>query len=100
MPSKKYLVVWSESAAFDLKSIVSFIAVDSMQNARETFAKIKKESQLLEAGPRRCPLESPDAIKKNDPGTSPGRHHKSYALDPSTSLRMTQSSQIPARRPE
>lgn len=51
MPSKKYLVVWSESAAFDLKSIVSFIAVDSMQNARETFAKIKKESQLLERFP-------------------------------------------------
>ena len=51
MPSKKYLVVWSESAAFDLKSIVSFIAVDSMQNARETFAKIKKECQLLERFP-------------------------------------------------
>ena len=51
MPSKKYLVVWSESAAFDLKSIISFIAVDSMQNACETFAKIKKESQLLERFP-------------------------------------------------
>ena len=51
MPSKKYLVVWSESAAFDLNSIVSFIAVDSMQNARETFAKIKKECQLLERFP-------------------------------------------------
>ena len=51
MSSKKYLVVWSESAAFDLKSIVSFIAVDSMQNARETFAKIKKECQLLERFP-------------------------------------------------
>ena len=51
MPSKKFLVVWSESAAFDLKSIVSFIAVDSMQNARETFAKIKKECQLLERFP-------------------------------------------------
>ena len=51
MPSKKYLVVWSESAAFDLKSIVSFIAVDSMQNARETFAKIKKECLLLERFP-------------------------------------------------
>ena len=51
MPSKKYLVVWSESAAFDLKSIISFIAVDSMQNARETFAKIKKECQLLERFP-------------------------------------------------
>jgi plasmid stabilization system protein ParE len=51
MPSKKYLVVWSESAAFDLKSIVSFIAVDNMQNARETFAKIKKECQHLERFP-------------------------------------------------
>ena len=51
MPSKKYLVVWSESAAFDLKSIISFIAVDSMQNARETFVKIKKECLLLERFP-------------------------------------------------
>ncbi len=51
MPSKKYLVVWSESAAFDLKSIISFIAVNSTQNARETFAKIKKECLLLERFP-------------------------------------------------
>ena len=51
MPSKKYLVVWSESAALDLKSIVSFIAVDCVQNAREAFAKIKKECQLLERFP-------------------------------------------------
>ena len=51
MPSKKYLVVWSESAALDLKSIVSFIAVDSVQNARETFEKIKKECLLLERFP-------------------------------------------------
>ena len=51
MPSKKYLVEWSESAALDLKSIVSFIAVDSVQNAREAFAKIKKECQLLERFP-------------------------------------------------
>lgn len=51
MPSKKYLVVWSESAALDLKSIVSFIAVDSVQNAHEAFAKIKKECQLLERFP-------------------------------------------------
>ena len=51
MPSKKYLVEWSESAALDLKSIVSFIAVDSVQNAHEAFAKIKKECQLLERFP-------------------------------------------------
>ncbi len=51
MPSKKYLVVWSESAALDLKSIVSFIAADSVQNASEAFAKIKKECQLLERFP-------------------------------------------------
>ena len=51
MPSKKNLVIWSKSAAHDLKSIVSFIAMDSVQNARETFAKIKKECQLLESFP-------------------------------------------------
>ena len=59
MPSKKYLVVWSKSAAHDLKSIVSFIAVDSVQNARETFAKIKKECLLLENFPNlgKVPVE-------------------------------------------
>ena len=59
MPSKKYLVVWSKSAAHDLKSIVSFIAVDSAQNARETFAKIKKECLRLENFPNlgKVPVE-------------------------------------------
>ena len=51
MPSKKFQVVWSESAALDLKSIVLFIAQNSMQNAREAFAKIKKECLLLEKFP-------------------------------------------------
>lgn len=51
MPSKKFQVVWSESAALDLKSIVLFIAQNSMQNAREEFAKIKKECLLLEKFP-------------------------------------------------
>ena len=44
-------MVWSESAALDLKSIVLFIAQNSMQNAREAFAKIKKECLLLEKFP-------------------------------------------------
>ncbi|MBQ5462677.1 MAG: type II toxin-antitoxin system RelE/ParE family toxin [Fibrobacter sp.] len=59
MPSKKYLVVWSESAALDLKSIVSFIATDSIQTARAVFAKIKKECLLLERFPDlgRVPVE-------------------------------------------
>lgn len=51
MPSKKFQVVWSESAALDLKSLVLFIAQNSMQNAREAFAKIKKECLLLEKFP-------------------------------------------------
>ena len=51
MPSKKFQVVWSESAALDLKSIVLFIAQNSVQNAREAFAKIKKECLLLEKFP-------------------------------------------------
>ena len=44
-------MVWSESAALDLKSIVLFIAQNSVQNAREAFAKIKKECLLLEKFP-------------------------------------------------
>lgn len=62
MPSKKFQVVWSESAALDLKSIVLFIAQSSMQNAREAFAKIKKECLLLEKFPDlgKIPIELED----------------------------------------
>ena len=62
MPSKKFQVVWSESAALDLKSIVLFIAQNSMQNAREAFAKIKKECLLLEKFPDlgKIPVELED----------------------------------------
>jgi plasmid stabilization system protein ParE len=51
MPSKKFQVIWSKSAAFDLKSIVTFIAKDSPQNAREVLAKIKRECKMLESFP-------------------------------------------------
>lgn len=62
MPSKKLQVVWSESAALDLKSIVLFIAQNSVQNAREAFAKIKKECLLLEKFPDlgKIPVELED----------------------------------------
>ncbi|SHK28347.1 type II toxin-antitoxin system RelE/ParE family toxin [Fibrobacter sp. UWH4] len=62
MPSKKFQVVWSESAALDLKSIVLFIAQNSMQNAHEAFAKIKKECLLLEKFPDlgKIPIELED----------------------------------------
>ena len=55
-------MVWSESAALDLKSIVLFIAQNSDQNAREAFAKIKKECLLLEKFPDlgRIPVELED----------------------------------------
>lgn len=59
MPSKKTQVVWAESAALDLKTIISFIATDSPQNAKEVFAKIKKECMLLEKSPNlgKIPVE-------------------------------------------
>lgn len=51
MPNKKFQVTWSKSAAFDLRSIIMFIAKDSPQNARDVLTKIKHECKMLESFP-------------------------------------------------
>ena len=51
MPSKKFIVEWSESASNDLRSIIFHIAKDSKKNAKDSFAKIKKECLVLESFP-------------------------------------------------
>ena len=51
MPSKKFAVEWTESAAADLRGIVLYIAENSLQNARQIFAKIKTECENLEKFP-------------------------------------------------
>jgi plasmid stabilization system protein ParE len=51
MASKKIIVEWSESASFDLKSIIMHIAASSPKNAQDALARIKKECQVLEKFP-------------------------------------------------
>lgn len=51
MPNKKFTVVWSQSAAADLKEIILFIAEKSPKNARSSLAKIKQECLNLENFP-------------------------------------------------
>lgn len=51
MPSKKFAVEWTESATADLRGIVLYIAENSLQNARQIFAKIKTECENLEKFP-------------------------------------------------
>ena len=51
MPSKKFIVEWSESASNDLRSIIFHIAKERKKNAQDSFARIKKESLVLESFP-------------------------------------------------
>ena len=51
MPSKKIIVEWSESASFDLKSIIMHSAASSLKNAKDTLVRIKKECQILDKFP-------------------------------------------------
>lgn len=51
MPSKKFVVEWSESASNDLRSIIFHIAKESKKNAKDAFARIKHECLVLESFP-------------------------------------------------
>ena len=51
MPSKKFVVEWSESASNDLRSIVFHIAKESKKNAKDSFFRIKHECLVLESFP-------------------------------------------------
>jgi len=44
---QKYDVLWTKNAQFDLELVVKYIKTNSIQNAKEVFFGIKKESDLL-----------------------------------------------------
>lgn len=56
---KKYSVSWSESAQFDLESILDYIAVENEANAKKVFEDIKEHCLKIESFPKigRIPLE-------------------------------------------
>ena len=51
--SRRFRVLWTESAAKDLEEIVSFISEDSPANARSVFHRIRKRAQTLRSLPDR-----------------------------------------------
>ena len=50
---KKYNVIWTKSAQYDLELIIEYIKIDSVKIAKDIFVEIKKECQLLEVIPER-----------------------------------------------
>lgn len=62
MKLKRYPVYWSESAQFDLESIIDYIAAESIANARRVFAQIKEGCIKLERFPEigKIPMELRD----------------------------------------
>lgn len=50
---KTYKVIWSNSAKFDLKQIIEYIKIDSIEIAKDIFLKIKEESNKLYFYPER-----------------------------------------------
>ncbi|CAA6828329.1 MAG: Death on curing protein, Doc toxin [uncultured Sulfurovum sp.] len=50
---KKYEVIWTKSAQFDLESIIEYIKTDSLNIAKKIFFEIKKECNDLYFFPER-----------------------------------------------
>ncbi len=48
-----YTVNWTESATFDLESIIEYIKLDSIATAKKIFLAIKKECEQLHYMPKR-----------------------------------------------
>jgi len=53
MAKRKLRVVWTEAAAQDLIEIVSFVAGDSLANARRLLVRLRSKADSLERSPRR-----------------------------------------------
>ena len=49
---KKYSVLWTKNAEFDLESIIEYIKIDNIEKAKDIFFKIKKECKQLEHFPK------------------------------------------------
>lgn len=50
---KKYDVIWSKSAEFDLETIIEYLKLDSQDMAKNIFFEIKQECKKLENFPKR-----------------------------------------------
>ncbi|MBN2319091.1 MAG: type II toxin-antitoxin system RelE/ParE family toxin [Acidobacteria bacterium] len=50
---KKYQVAWAETAQYDLKQVIDYIAIDSFGNASRILQKIKKKVSALYTMPDR-----------------------------------------------
>jgi addiction module RelE/StbE family toxin len=53
MASRRYRVIWTETATRDLQEIVSYIAKDSQQQATKVLKKIRDKSATLRSTPSR-----------------------------------------------
>ena len=50
---KKFEVIWTKNAKFDLEQIIEYIKIDSQDVAKKIFFEIKKECENLYYFPRR-----------------------------------------------
>jgi addiction module RelE/StbE family toxin len=50
---KSYKVVWTESAKFDLESIIEYIKTDSISSAKKIFFEIKEKCDELSFSPKK-----------------------------------------------
>ena len=50
---KKFEVIWTKNAKFDLEQIIEYIKIDSQDVAKKIFFQIKKECENLYYFPRR-----------------------------------------------
>ena len=53
MAKRKWRVVWTEAATYDLVEIVSFVAGKSPVNARRLLIRLRSKADSLERSPRR-----------------------------------------------
>ena len=51
MASRRYRVIWTETATCDLEGIVSYIAKDSSQQATKVLKEIREKSATLRSNP-------------------------------------------------
>lgn len=53
MSSRRYRVIWTETASRDLEEIVAYIAQDSRQQARKVLKQIRGKTATLRSSPSR-----------------------------------------------
>ncbi len=49
---KKYNIIWTKNAEFDLESIIEYIKVENSEKAKDIFFKIKEECNKLSFFPK------------------------------------------------